>query len=65
MTLLVSMGAKGKFLDYVAAEQAVMAIDMLLSTSNEKDNYTGWLYDSVQEEDSYNPDHLAKIMQGF
>ncbi len=68
MTLLVSMGAKGKFLDYVAAEQAVMAIDMLLSTSNEKDNHTGWLdslYDSVQEEDSYNPDHLAKIMQGF
>ena len=65
---LISMGASGKFLDYVAAEQAVMAIDMLLSTSKDKDSRTNWLdslYDSVQEEDSYNSDDLARIMQDF
>ena len=65
---LISMGAGGKFIDYVAAEQAVMAIDMLLSTSKDKDRRTNWLdslYDSVQEEDSYNSDDLARVMQDF
>jgi hypothetical protein len=68
MAQLISMGAKGEFLDYVAAEQAVMAIDMLLSTSSQRDNHTDWLdalYDSVQEEDRYNPDHLTRIMGRF
>jgi len=68
LKLLVDMGGEGKFRDYVAAEQAVMAIDMLLSTSNEKDSHSSWLnslYDSVQEEDSYDPTVLARIMKRY
>jgi len=65
---LVVMGASGQFRDYVAAEQAVMAIDMLLSTVGNRDDYNDWLdslYDSVQEEDQYDPGQLAKVMQRY
>ena len=65
---LVVMGASGQFQDYIAAEQAVMAIDMLLNTVGNRDDYDDWLdslYDSVQEEDQYDPGQLAKIMKIF
>jgi hypothetical protein len=51
---LVDMGSSGRLRDYVAAEQAVMAIDMLLDTVGSRDDYTGWLeslYDSVEKEE--------------
>jgi len=65
---LVSMGASGQFQDYVAAEQAVMAIDMLLSTVGARDDYDDWLdslYDSVEEEDYYDPLFLAEVMERY
>ncbi len=65
---LVSMGKAGMFRDYVAAEQAVMAIDMLLSsvgTRDEKSNWLDSLYDAVADEDHYRPDELTRLMADF
>ena len=65
---LVSMGASGKFQDYIAAEQAVMAIDMLLRTVGARDDYDDWLdslYYSVEEEDQYDPLFLAEVMERY
>jgi hypothetical protein len=66
MAQLIAMGTDGKFLDYIAAEQAVMAIGMLLSTSSKKDDHSDWLdslYDSVQDENAYDPAQLVKVMR--
>jgi hypothetical protein len=65
---LVAMGSSGRFRDYVAAEQVVMAIDMLLNTVGSQDDYTGWLeslYDSVEKEDQYDPGQLVKVMKRY
>ncbi len=65
---LVSMGAKGQFRDYVAAEQAVMAVDMLLSTVGKRDKKSRWLdklYDSVAKEDSFSPADFSDAMSAY
>jgi len=65
---LVVMGSSGQFRDYVAAEQAVMAIDMLLSTIGNRDDYASWLdslYDSVEKEDQYEPGQLVRVMKRY
>ncbi|MCH7742844.1 MAG: hypothetical protein IIB71_09330 [Proteobacteria bacterium] len=65
---LVSMGRSGQFQDYIAAEQAVMAIDLLLSILENGDDRTEWLdslYESVQEEDQYDPLQLIRVMERY
>ena len=65
---LVVMGGSGQFQDYIAAEQAVMAIDLLLSAIENGDDRTEWLdslYESVQEEDQYDPQLLAEVMERY
>jgi len=65
---LVTMGSSGQFRDYVAAEQVVMAIDMLLNTVGSRDDYAGWLeslYDGVEMEDQFDPGQFVKVMKRY
>ncbi len=65
---LVSMGSKGQFRDYVAAEQSVMAIDMLLSTVGKREKNSQWLdklYDSVIDEDTFDPVAFSDVMSAY
>ncbi len=53
---ILAMGSQGQFHDYVAAEQAVMAIDMLLSVLGNRDDRSDWvdqLYETVADEDQF------------
>jgi len=55
---VLSMAADGKFHDYVAAEQAVMAIDLLMSSAGNREVSSSWLdkvYESVSNEDIFDP----------
>lgn len=55
---VLSMAADGQFHDYVAAEQAVMAIDLLISSVGDREARSQWLdnvYDSVSNEDIFDP----------
>ena len=61
-------GSEDQFADYVAAEQATMAIDMLLNTASLRDEFRAWLdrlYADVSDEDAYNPDALLATMVEF
>ena len=61
-------GSEDQFADYVAAEQATMAIDMLLNAASLRDEYRTWLdrlYADVSDEDAYNPDELLATMVEF
>ena len=63
---VVKMGGEGKFRDYVAAEQAVMAVDLLITTTGGRDKHSDWLdqlYTAVENEDSYNPSRLRRVMR--
>ena len=65
---LVNAGADGQFGDYVAAEQAVMAIDMLLNVADLRSQHGDWLdlvYTTVGDEDYYDPSQLARAMLEF
>jgi len=58
------MGAKGEFQDYVAAEQAVMAIDLLYSHLSQRDTQADWLdkmYQAVADEDVFDPYDFAEL----
>ena len=61
---VLSMAADGKFHDYVAAEQAVMAIDLLMSSRGNREISSSWLdkiYESVSNEDIFNPFSFADL----
>jgi hypothetical protein len=56
---LISIGEQGAFRDYVEAEQAVLAIDLLLSETDQRDATADWverLYISVESEREFNPE---------
>jgi hypothetical protein len=56
LAALVAAGEKYQFRDYVAAEQAVMAIDLQLSTVGMRDAESDWLdmlYAQVGDENAY------------
>ena len=53
---VVTLCQQGSVRDYAAAEQAVMAIELLLVTTGEKDRKAGWLdslYKSLEDEDAF------------
>ena len=55
-------------IDYVSAEQALMAVDMLLSTTGQRDSHDEWLikaYESLGKEDSFNPARFSRLMRSF
>ena len=63
---VVVLGGEGEFQDYVAAEQAVMAIDLLMNTAGKYEAHEGWLeslYTAVEDEDAFDPYALVKILQ--
>ena len=65
---IVKRAAAGKLNDYVGAEQATMALDMLLSLEGERSKHAKWLdklYDSVSDEDHFEPYKFSKVMQEF
>ena len=67
MLEILKMGQEGKFRDYVAAEQAVMALDLLLEANGTRGRSEAWLnelYQTVENQDRYNPRALQKAMRG-
>ena len=67
MLEILKMGQEGKFRDYVAAEQAVMAVDLLLQANGARGRSEAWLnqlYATVENQDHYNPLAFQKAMRG-
>ena len=63
---VMEIGGAGEFQDYVAAEQAVMAVDLLMRATGEYEAHEGWLdqlYTAVEDEDIFDPYSFADIMQ--
>ena len=63
---ILSIGANGEFSDYIAAEQAVMAIDLLVDYTNLQKYYkkdTAELYKLVIDPEKYNAVLFAKKLQ--
>lgn len=60
---ILSIGARGEFSDYIAAEQAVMAIDLLMDYIQLKKSFThdiGELFNLVKNDETYNAVLFAK-----
>lgn len=58
----------GNLTDYVIAEQAIMAIDMLLEHRGVRDDYSQWLeqvYNTLQDEDNFSSDAYIDSMRRF
>ena len=67
MLEILKMGQEGKFRDYVAAEQAVMAVDLLLQANGSRERSEAWLdrlYAAVENQDKYNPLAFQNAMRG-
>ena len=67
MLEILKMGQEGKFRDYVAAEQAVMAVDLLLQANGARGRSEVWLnglYATVENQDRYNPLAFQRAMRG-
>ena len=65
---IVDTSARSAMIDYVSAEQALMAVDMLLSTTGQRDSHDEWLikaYESLGKEDSFNPARFSRLMRSF
>ena len=63
---VVAIGSAGEVQDYVEAEQAVMAIDLLMRATGEHELNKEWvdqLYTAVGDEDTFDPYSFADIMQ--
>jgi hypothetical protein len=63
---VVAIGSAGEVQDYVEAEQAVMAIDLLMRATGEHELHEGWvdqLYTAVGDEDTFDPYSFTDIMQ--
>ena len=58
-----SMASNGEFRDYVAAEQAVMAVALLIDSVESRQISSAWLdrvYESVADEDTFDPYSFAE-----
>lgn len=65
---LVEAASAGEFLDYSSAEQAVMAVDMLLAEAHQSADYAATLdslYDTVAEEDQYDAVRFRQAMNAL
>jgi hypothetical protein len=65
---IVETATEGRLNDYVAAEQALMAVDMLLSASEQRDKQGDWLdavYMSLADEDNFNAVEFVQQMRHY
>jgi hypothetical protein len=63
---IVSAGSEGDYRDYISAEQAVMAIDMLMIDAGMADRYRGdldELYRLLRDDDAYTPTQLRDTLR--
>lgn len=68
LLVLLRNGRNGTYRDYVAAEQAVMAIDLLLDANGLRDVSQSWideLFDSVASEDDFSPDEFIEVLSRY
>ena len=68
VTAIVAVSGGSAMIDYVSAEQALMAVDMLLSTSGLRDTHEDWLgkaYESLGDEDNFDPARFSRLMRSF
>ena len=64
---ILAMGAAGEFLDYASAEQAFMAVQMLvfeIGDSRWEERLTG-LGDALQDDERYRPAQFVQLLQAF
>jgi hypothetical protein len=55
-------------LDYGSAEQALMAVDMLLSSTGMRQDYAAWLdkaYDTLSDENAFDSGRFTRVMRSF
>ena len=65
---VVAEGRSGAYRDYVAAEQAVMAIDLLLDANGLRETQQPWidrLFESVDNEDDFSHDKFVEVLSSF
>jgi hypothetical protein len=65
---LLRMGAGGEFRDYASAEQAVMAVELLMIDVGSAERFRKQLdelYDILRDEDGYRPQRLVDSMKRF
>jgi len=65
---IVNMAVSGSENDYVSAEQAIMAVELLLDTSGLRTKYADWLdalYKTLEDEDKFRPGRFARVMRQY
>ena len=65
---IVAVSSDGRLNDYVAAEQAVMAVDMLLSVAGQREGHANWLeglYLALADENHFEPAVFVRQMKRF
>lgn len=68
VSAIISISGRSNMIDYVSAEQALMAVDMLLSTTGKRDSHEAWLgkaYESLSDEDNFSPARFSQLMRSF
>ncbi|MEM7363226.1 MAG: multiheme c-type cytochrome [Pseudomonadota bacterium] len=68
LDVLIQEGRTGSYRDYVAAEQAVMAIDLLMDANDIRQSSQSWvdqLFDSVANEDKFSPERFIEVLSSF
>lgn len=65
---ILRTATRSRMVDYVAAEQAVMAVDMLLSATGQRSGHADWLnkaYDSLSNEDKFDSQRFSRVMRAY
>ncbi|MFT7242941.1 MAG: hypothetical protein ACI82A_000282 [Candidatus Azotimanducaceae bacterium] len=65
---IIDISSGSQMIDYVSAEQSLMAVDMLLSTTGQRDSHDAWLskaYESLGDEDNFNTVKFSRLMKSF
>lgn len=65
---LINMGIEGDFHDYIGAEQAVMAIELIIIDENKKTQYRqplDELYQLVENDENYQPEKFVNTLRSL
>ena len=66
LTDIIGLGRDGEYRDYISAEQAVMAIDLLMIETGVADRYHSQrdaLYRCLRDDDAYRPAQLRTVLE--
>ena len=66
--VIIEKSGRSKMLDYGSAEQALMAVDMLLSSTGMRQDYAAWLdkaYDTLSDENAFDSGRFTRVMRSF